>query len=373
MKKILIVCFSNLKRDPRVFRQINYLKDHYDVSTVGLNDPEIPGVDFYKCERKSTLQKILKLFFMLIRKHERAFWRKPECRVYESVKDIDFELVIANDIYAMPFAVRLKKEARIIFDAHEYYPEYGSKNIIWNLFFKNYNKYLCDRYIKDCDIMTTISSGIADEYKNKFDIEPEIINNAPEMCSMKPNEVNENEIKIIHHGVAGRLRRIELLIEMMDYLDDRFRLYLMLIPETENYFNRLKRKAAGNRKIIFIKPVDMRDIVEVINKFDIGIMLFEPLTFNLKYTLPNKFFEFIQARLMIASGPSYEIEKIVKKHDCGIISADFKPENMASELIKLDKHKIGYYKSNSDKIASEFSSSVNMKKLESMIMNLIGK
>jgi hypothetical protein len=59
------------------------------------------------------------------------------------------------------------------------------------------------------------------------------------------------------------------------------------------------------------------------------------MTFNLKYILPNKFFEFIQARLAVAIGPSVEMKRLVKEWDCGIVAANFEAKSMAAEINRL--------------------------------------
>ena len=41
MKKLLVISFTDLKKDPRVRRQIAFLKDFYEISAIGLSDPEI--------------------------------------------------------------------------------------------------------------------------------------------------------------------------------------------------------------------------------------------------------------------------------------------------------------------------------------------
>ncbi len=52
MKKILIISFTDQKNDPRVNRQIMFLKDKYIVSTVGLKSTEEENAGFYNLKRK---------------------------------------------------------------------------------------------------------------------------------------------------------------------------------------------------------------------------------------------------------------------------------------------------------------------------------
>ncbi|MCX6163713.1 MAG: hypothetical protein NTU73_02440 [Ignavibacteriae bacterium] len=62
-KKILIISASDLKNDPRVYRQIEFLKNNYNVSTLGLKDSKIENVRFFKLEfNKSFFSRLIILF-----------------------------------------------------------------------------------------------------------------------------------------------------------------------------------------------------------------------------------------------------------------------------------------------------------------------
>ena len=67
--------------------------------------------------------------------------------------------------------------------------------------------------------------------------------------------------------------------------------------------------------------------------------------------LPNKFFEFIQARLAIAIGPSPEMARLTKQYNLGIISKNFTPKSMAESLNSLTKEQILQYKENANQAA----------------------
>ncbi|MBA3286203.1 MAG: hypothetical protein H0U27_14260 [Nitrosopumilus sp.] len=97
------------------------------------------------------------------------------------------------------------------------------------------------------------------------------------------------------------------------------------------------------------------DIIRIISSYDIGLFLLPPVNFNYTYALPNKFFEFIQARLCIAIGPSEEMKKIVETYNIGIISEDFSAYSLKKVFLSLDKDQILKYKTNCN-IAARFTS-----------------
>ena len=100
------------------------------------------------------------------------------------------------------------------------------------------------------------------------------------------------KIRIIHHGIASSSRKLELIVEMMKFLDNSvYELNLMLVSSTFSslYLRKLKTIAKG-LNIVFLKPVSRNRLVKFCNQFDIGIHCFPPSNFNIKYGLGNKFF-----------------------------------------------------------------------------------
>ena len=368
-KKILIISISDLKNDPRVNRQIHSLKDNFEVYTLGLKNPEINGVNFHQLVIKKAF--FLRIFFALF-----TFFKRYALIEYFIVKykvkfnrneiyKIKFDLVIANDIESLPIAFRIPGKNRIILDAHEYSPEQFKDKFIWRMFYRGYNNFLCKKYLNKVYKMTTVCQAIAEEYSKIFNVTPEVITNSIKYYELSPSPVKKDEIRITHHGAAISSRKIELMIEMMNYTDERFTLDLMLLPTDNNYFKKLTNLAGKN---VSIKaPVPMNKIVEATHGYDIGLFLLPPIGFNYKYALPNKFFEFIQARLAIAIGPSPEMSDYVKKYDLGIISDNFDPKSLANEINKLTKEKIEHYKNQSNKYAYELSMEGNRSKFIELV------
>lgn len=374
MQKILIIAFTDLKNDSRVYRQIDFLKEKYKITTVGLKSSEIENVDFYQINPilRSNPKKFFRAFDYKFRKFEKIYWSLYQFnQIIPVLLQKEFDLIIANDMETMPLMLKIKKKAKIILDAHEYSSTQFEDRFMWRFFFKKYNEYMCETYIKCCDTMLTVSEGIANEYKKNYDRLPIIITNATEYENLTPSPTSENRIRLILHSAASPSRKIELMISMMKTLDARFTLDLMLMPNNKKYFLKLKKIASNNPKIKFIPPVKMKEIPAFINHYDIGVYILKPSNFNQKYSLPNKFFEFIQARLTIAIGPSPEMEKIVKKYNLGVIASDFSSKEMAKVLNKLDKGKIDFYKNQSHNFSLELSSKHNMERLDTLISDLL--
>lgn len=366
MKTVMVISFTNLATDPRVNRQIRGLAERYRVVAVGLNDPQVEGVTFIACSspRKSLPKRVQALFQLLGGRFEGYYWGLKH--VQDALKDlrgVAFDAIIANDIDSLPLALRVADGAPVVMDAHEYAPKEFEDRWQWRLLFMRYKEYLCRTYMPKAQATLTVCEGIADEYHAQYGVRPVVVTNAPDFESLEPHGTDPRRIRLIHHGGAIPSRRIENMIRMMDHLDERFELDFMLVPSDPKYHAELEAMAQGKPRIRFIPPVPMREIAQTIAAYDMGIYLLEPNSFNNRMALPNKFFEFIQARLAVAIGPSPEMARVVREHGLGVVTEDFSPVSLAQALGKLDADQIDAYKRGSHEAAALLSAEENRRRL----------
>jgi hypothetical protein len=102
----------------------------------------------------------------------------------------------------------------------------------------------------------------------------------------------------------------------------------------------------------------------------VGLYILDNTIVNNRYALPNKFFEFVQARLAIAIGDSYEMKQYVKRYDLGVAADENTPEALAEKFIKLTKEDIMWYKQNAHKHAMELSAEPNKVELRNIISEI---
>ena len=242
------------------------------------------------------------------------------CRAENELRQKVFDITIANDLPVLPLALRVAAGRPVIFDAHEYAPREFEERALWRLLLQRYCVYLCATYLPRVSAMTTVCQGIADEFvARSFGVKPVVLSNATRYHESAPRPAKEGAIRMIHHGIAMRSRKLENMIELMAHLDERFSLDLMLMPTDQAYLARLRSRARHDSRIRFLPPVPMQALVRSTIDYDVGLYYLEPTSFNNLHALPNKFFEYIQARLALAVGPSPEMARIVTEFGCGII------------------------------------------------------
>ncbi len=367
MKNVLVLVFSNLKHDARVGRQVNWLKKHHRVTVVCFDSDEIAGVNIVRIHRtKLSLQRKSALAFaLLLRQYNLAYriFHDYE-QVAQNLQDTAYDLVVANDIDTLPLAFRLKA-SKVLFDAHEYAPRHFENDKIWRIFFQPFYLALCRKYIPRVDAMLTVGDGLARAYENSFGVKPVIVTNATRYYEIKPSEVKSDRIRLIHHGIANESRRLDLMIELMDHLDERFTLDLILMTsdyasrKTKKYIEGLKNKIGSLPRMKVLPPVQSHQVVDAISRYDIGVFLIPPVNFNYANTLPNKLFDFIQARLGVAIGPTPEMARIVEKFGNGVVSETFEPAALAHRLNDLKQEDVIRFKNQSAVAARDLNAEKN--------------
>lgn len=375
IKEVVVLSFTNLKRDPRISRQLRALKDHYRLIACGTADPEIDGVRFVKLQpikNNSFIEKVKNLTLLSLRNYEPYYWGLSHIRyAARTLSGMTADLVIANDIDTLPLAVKVLGAKGILLDAHEYAPLEFADSLVWRCFFGPYWTYLCKAYIPRADAMITVSQGIADEYRRCFNKQAGVVTNAAEYHEIEPRKTNGSHIRMIYHGAAIDSRRIEVLIDAMGLVDNRFELHLMLVPGSVKYIEALKNRANGRNNIKFPGPVPMAAIVPTLASYDIGLNFIDSNNFNHTHALPNKFFEFIQARLALVGGPSPEMAKIVRTHGCGVVADSFTAAAIASALTDMSSEQIDNCKNASNRLARLMSAEENGKIMRGLVQDLI--
>ena len=89
--------------------------------------------------------------------------------------------------------------------------------------------------------------------------------------------------------------------------------------------------------------------------------------------MPNKFFDFIQARLAIAVGPTPEMAALVHQYKIGVVSSDFSPERLAQQLNSLTQQQLADFKQNSVYAAKELNAEFNSARLNELVEFVLQK
>ena len=169
-------------------------------------------------------------------------------------------------------------------------------------------------------------------------------------------------------------RKIENMIFLMDYLDsNKYELDLYLVNLNNNYHSKLINMVKSRKNIRIFEPVKFNEINKMLSEYDIGLVFFEPTTFSLEFSMPNKLFEMIQSGLCLAFSPSPDMKHIIDKYELGVTADDYSPKNLAEKIKSLSYEDINKYKENSRNAAEILNVETNNKRMKEIIKELIGE
>lgn len=357
MAHILALSFSALSSDPRVRRQITALRRRHTVTALGWDDPNIAGVAFHACPRprRGVPHKIRTAFAIACGRHDAVHFADPGVRAAAAIiPRVACDLILANDVPALPVAVRTGRAlvVPVVFDAHEYAPREWEDVLRWRLVMQPHIVDLCRRYLPGVAAMTTVCAGIAEAYHAEFGVAATVVTNAAPYADLPVRTADAATIRMVHHGAAIPSRRLERMIAVAERLGPGWSLDLMLVPNDAAYHRWLAERAAGTANVRLVPAVRLDDIPATLNAgYDLGLYLLEPASFNNRFALPNKIFEFVQARLAIAVGPSPEMATLVRAHGLGVVADDFSVDGMVRSLAAVDRSRIAGWRTAANRAA----------------------
>jgi hypothetical protein len=135
-----------------------------------------------------------------------------------------------------------------------------------------------------------------------------------------------------------RNRGLEELVASMAMVSRPMTLDLYLVPSDPALLAELR--AAAGPTVSVHQPVPYQRLVPALSCFDVGVFVLPPRTFSYAHALPNKFFDFVQARLALVVGPTPEMAELVDEHRLGWVADDFSVEALVAVLDSLEPEAI---------------------------------
>ncbi|MBX3575503.1 MAG: glycosyltransferase family 4 protein [Mesorhizobium sp.] len=376
--RILVLTYTPFAREPRALKQVKYLKATHDVTTAGFGPspfPDVPHVELPELppQRWALFGRLLNLGLLVLHWYWPLSWINALDRATVRMLAGDsWDVVIAHDLKVLEASLELKPRYGVVLDLHEYAPRQNEHSFIWRLLIAPYYRWLCRRRAPRAAAVVTVSQGIVDEYRRVFGIESTLVVNATPYQEMTPSAVGA-PLRLVHSGGIAVQRRLDIMIQGVRESSADVTLDFYLVGGESALMAHLKSLASGDPRIRFREPVPYRDLIRVLNRYDIGLSIFPPTTFNLAWCLPNKFFDFVQARLGVIVGPSPEMARFVNQYGIGLVLPDFEPASLAAALDSLTSDRVAAWKVASDANASTMSSESQAEIWEDLVSRVLAE
>ena len=237
------------------------------------------------------------------------------------------------------------------------------------MLFKRYGQWLQSIiHTTSWSTVSTVSPSIANLYvKAQIFDEVSCILSTPKKHNLDVIQCTENRIDLVYHGLADLDRGLLNLVDLMSTLDYRFHINLMLVGSQRNISKLRKRAKLYDHRIHFLPSVETLQIVNAINRFDIEVIFFPPITLNLFHALPNKYFEAVQANLAVLHGPGPSMQSLSEQFGFGIATRDWSFQSVSTILNSLTSKTVNDLKTKSNEAANTLCSEVEGVKFMKLI------
>lgn len=349
---ICYVRFAYFTKEARVLRHLRFLGEHFDFMGIGYGEdpsPLLPGVNIqWHPVEQAWGSRTLKILRTLARWPGRiippldwlpdsmmADWRAAR----KIIAGLNYDLFLGSDMGPLLLAVwqQRTKGKPFLMDYHEYAPLEAEEKLYHRWFHGPHAHRLLKRYSGLARGSSMVNEQFAERMSREYDTPAICVMNAPELITLPALPPrSDGRIHLAFHGYPGGGRNLEVLLRAMPLLDDRFVLHLMLMSDTGEgtEWRRLAAQAPAGR-VIFEDTVPPRETVGRLVHWDIGFNILQPLNYNHRHALPNKFFDYIHAGLATVCSNTVTGTEFVEKYGLGWVLPEITPESLAGFLQRL--------------------------------------
>ena len=330
MKRLIFTVTNDLVFDQRMHRICSTLSQNgFKVTLVGR---KLPG------SRPLTKKNYRQVRLNCFNKKGKWFYTEYNLRLYFFLLFQKMDAICAIDLDTIIPCYKISALRKIprIYDAHELFTE--MKEVITRPGIRKIWTSIERRYLPRFKYGYTVSEGIADEFRKRYNVHYETIRNLPLLEELGTERKGEKYI--LYQGAVNEGRGFEWLIPAMQHVN-----YNLVICGDGNFMRQLKKLIAENRlenKIELKGMLTPAELKVVAQGARAGIALAEKQGLNQWLALPNKFLDYIHAGLPQVTMNYPEYKKINVQYEVAILLDELEPREIAGALNNLCENDVVY-------------------------------
>ncbi len=307
----IIFCVTNdISPDRRMHRICQSLQEHgHEVTLVGRKLPKsLPLPDFpFKTKR-------IKCWF---NKGPR-FYAEYNIRLFRYLKKQPADVIGAVDYDTLKAVTRACKSTgkKMVFDAHEWFeevPELEGREKV-----KKYWMKIAREGLPAAKLRYTVSPSIALKMEELYGTPFDVIRNVPLLQGHEPSAIREDII--LYLGVLNQGRGLEQMILAMKEIDAK--LWLVGDGDIREELRALASRENLLDKVTFKGFVPHDELPPLLEKARIGINLLDGTSNSYRYSLANKFFDYVHAGLPQVCMDFPEYRRLNQEHHVATLLPD---------------------------------------------------
>ena len=283
-----------------------------------------------------------------------AYWSDHRVRdLYEQVAATRPHVVHAHDWNTLPIAARVARETgcRFVYDSHEFASQEHQQSRSWRLFYAPFTRAIEAQFIRRAAAVITVSTSIAHEMQELYGLErmPTVVRNIPDADRLAPRPVGDRVTVLYHGGTSVGRGLVEAAASVSDWpVDYDLTIRGSMADDLRSEIHRV----APLKRVSLVPAVAPGEVVRAANSFDIGIHPSLGSSKNDEYSLPNKFFEYLNAGLALCIADLPAMASLIRTHGLGrLIARPVTPETVAAAVNGFTRDSIWRYKEASHRLA----------------------
>ena len=259
------------------------------------------------------------------------FYAEFNIRLFFKLLFTKKDILLSNDLDTLlpNYVVSKLFRKKLVYDSHELFTEVPE--LINRPNIKKVWSFIEKKTLPKMENCYTVSNSIAKHYNNLYGSNFKVIRNLPYKRNLStgqfPFNTEDNKI-VLYQGALNIGRGIDLMIDTMDYLEN----VLFVIIGQGDIHDQLEQQVAHKglqKKVRFLGRVTPEALLKITPLADIGISLEEDNGLNYRYALPNKLFDYIQAKIPVIISDLPEMRTIIETFNVGEILYHRSPQDLA--------------------------------------------
>ena len=386
--KVVLVSLSDGIDDPRPFRTAQVLADAgHTVTQVGYtSNVLVPGIrnwEYIGVDPKPVFSSIFRLLLgrlvILIGPSGYAaeVWLKrllPK-HLKSTLESYSADCYIAMDYSLLPMLAELsdRYKGRLCYEAREYYQGQNHSDFLWKISMPRVIRRIEGTYINKCSIITTVSKGISKLLFENYGLRdlPEVVYGFPKE-EVRIRNKHSYSRKLVFHGNLSSDREVIRFIRAFDF-EKAQTTFTIRGNGSKEYVKALRSLTSSRRyrnTVNVEKSVPYSDLIRVTAEYDFGLIPWQNMRPQKKFSMPNKLFEYLTAGLPIICTNGSEIADLVKEHNIGLVFSYDRIQLLVDGLRELDDSNYEIMKKNVSQFVQNFGFIKQSRKILDLYNNL---